>query len=48
MCVLGRHVVIRHCMHLDRRRVVTHSRMCLLPLYTRAHTKKKKKIVLVI
>jgi hypothetical protein len=41
-------------LHLVRRRVATQSRMCLFPLYTRAHTcyKKiatnKKKIALVI
>jgi hypothetical protein len=33
----------RSCMHHVRRHVATQSRMSLLPLYTRAHTKKKKK-----
>jgi hypothetical protein len=42
MCVLGRYVVVVHCMCHVRRRVATQSRMYLLSLYTRTHTKKKK------
>jgi hypothetical protein len=34
---------VRRGLCLVRRRVATQSRMCLFPLYTRAHTFKKKK-----